>query len=136
MNIEIISVGSEVLSGHTVNTNAAFLSRKLSSLGYVVSRHTTLADDVKVIERGCKEAMARSSLVLMTGGLGPTIDDVTKRAVDSLFSGSIALPNVIGTAAGVFYQGGSSVILLPGVPREMEAMFVQEALPLIQKHFP
>ncbi len=136
MDIEIIAVGSEVLSGHTVNTNAAFLSRKLSSLGYVVSKHTTLPDDVEAIEAECRAAVDRVSLVIVTGGLGPTMDDLTKRAVDKLFDQQTLLKNTLGTASGVFYQGKSSVFLLPGVPREMEEMFVLEALPLIQKHFP
>ncbi len=135
MDIEIIAVGSEVLSGHTVNTNAAFLSQNLSSLGYVVSRHTTIRDDELEIERACKAAMERVSLVIVTGGLGPTLDDVTKKAVDKLFHKQISLKNTIGIAAGVFYQGTSSVILLPGVPREMEAMFTIEVLPLLQEHF-
>lgn len=133
MKIELISIGSEVLSGHTVNTNAAFLSRRLSRLGYTVSRHTVISDDAEEIRQGCRDAMKRAPLVITTGGLGPTIDDVTKKALGSLFETSTPLPNRIGTASGIFFP---NLIALPGVAREMEAMFEEEAIALIQKHFP
>ncbi|MBS0626558.1 MAG: nicotinamide-nucleotide amidohydrolase family protein [Verrucomicrobia bacterium] len=132
MDLEIVSIGNEVLEGHTVNTNAAFLGRELSRLGYRVARHTVLPDRVDAIEKGLKEAMSRSSLVIATGGLGPTIDDLTTRAVRPLFEEGIELKNEIGTAPGLFYPG---LILLPGPPREMERMFLEEALPLILEQF-
>ncbi len=136
MDIEIIAVGAEVLSGHTINANAAFLAKNLSKLGYKVIRHTALSDDVEMIRKGIEEASKRVSLVFITGGLGPTIDDKTKEATDFFYKSSSPLKNSIGTALGQFYQGRVSLILLPGVPREMEKMFLEEVVPLLQTHFP
>jgi nicotinamide-nucleotide amidase len=136
MDLEIVSIGNEVLEGHTVNTNAAFLSRELYQLGYTVRRHTVLPDQVETIERGLKEAMSRAPLVIATGGLGPTIDDLTRSAARRLFDEEAPLKNEVGTAPGAFFRGAQSLILLPGVPREMERMFLEEALPLIQEYFP
>lgn len=136
MDLEIVSIGSEMLEGYTVNTNASFLSRELSRLGYAIQRHTVLPDRIESIVGGLKEALSRVSLVIATGGLGPTIDDVTRTAAQRLFGEEMLLKNEIGTAAGAFFQGKQSVILLPGVPREMERMFLEEALPLIQEYYP
>ena len=137
MDLELISIGSEVLAGHTVNTNAAFLSRNLVHLGYRISRHTVLPDQVEIIVQGFREALQRVSLVIVTGGLGPTIDDLTGQAAAQVFPKQMSLINKLGTAAGVFcHEKNRGLVLLPGVPREMECMFLQEALPLIKMHFP
>lgn len=136
MDLEIISIGSEVLSGHTINTNAAFLARHLSELGYVVRRHTTVSDEVEEIEKAFLEASERSLLLVATGGLGPTMDDRTKQVADALFEQPILLKNSIGTASGVIYAGKPTVILLPGVPREMETMFLEEVFVWVQKKLP
>ena len=64
MDLELISIGSEVLAGHTVNTNAAFLSRNLVRLGYTISRHTVLPDQVETIVQGFREALERVPLVI------------------------------------------------------------------------
>lgn len=136
MQVEILTIGSEVLSGHTVNGNAAFLSRQLSLLGYSVSRHTVVPDDVSMIQQAYREASERVSLIIATGGLGPTIDDVTRQALEPLFEKRSLLPNSIGTAPGIFCEGSSSLFLLPGPPREMEKMFIDEVSTLLQKRFP
>lgn len=138
MQIEIASIGNELLLGITVDQNAVFLSRELSQRGYRVARHVTLPDEKEVIQTGVKEALARSSLLIVVGGLGPTLDDVTESAVRSLFPEEpLRLKNEIGTALGAFYSAfGKGVFLLPGVPREMEPMFLHQALPLLERHFP
>ncbi len=131
MDVEIVSIGGEVLSGMTLNSNALFLSRALTDRGFSVRRHTVVADNIPEIRAALEEALGRSSWVIATGGLGPTIDDVTREAASSCFKEKPAeLKNGLGTAPGAF---GSRLILLPGVPREMEAMFLTEALPLLER---
>jgi len=133
MDVEIISIGNEVLSGDTLNRNAAFLSRALSEKGYNISRQTVLGDRIEEIRLALKEAMGRSTFCIATGGLGPTLDDVTKTAALHLMEKPIELKNSLGTAEGFF---GSNLFLLPGVPREMERMFEEEVLPFLAKYFP
>ncbi len=134
INVEIASIGDEILRGMTINGNAAFLGRELNSLGYRVLRHTVFPDDPETIRLGLKECLSRSSFVIATGGLGPTLDDLTLQAALPLFSEKpLPLKNTLGTAPGLF---GNGLLLLPGIPREMERMFLEEALPLLQKRFP
>lgn len=81
MDAEILTVGAELVSGQTVNTNAAYLGRRLAELGICCSRQVSVPDDRAVIVRGIREAMDRTPLLLISGGLGPTFDDVTMEAV-------------------------------------------------------
>jgi nicotinamide-nucleotide amidase len=168
MRVETISIGGEVLSGRTIDSNASFLSRHLLERGYEVWRHSVLPDEDEELFRGLKEALGRSTLVIATGGLGPTIDDLTKNVAARLFRTSfqvdfqlydelrrrfndlpslpeqsrvpknaIILRNEIGTAPGfLFLSTEGSLLLLPGVPREMQRMFLNEAVPLLMEHFP
>jgi len=85
MKCEIISVGTELLVGDTLNTNAQYLSRELSLLGIRVIYHTTVGDNPKRLEDVIKIALKRSNLVITTGGLGPTQDDLTKEVIADLF---------------------------------------------------
>ncbi len=79
---EIISIGNELLIGKTVNTNATWLGRKLTLLGYKVRRITTVPDEIKEISSAIKEALARNTnIIITTGGLGPTFDDKTSEAL-------------------------------------------------------
>ncbi len=81
MDVEIIAVGSELLSGRVVNTNAAYAARRLRALGFTSRRHVAVPDDVAAITEAVAAALNRSDVVVVTGGLGPTDDDVTVRAV-------------------------------------------------------
>ncbi|MES2273345.1 MAG: nicotinamide-nucleotide amidohydrolase family protein [Chlamydiota bacterium] len=138
MQIEIISIGNELLWGYTVNTNASYLSHELTQAGYQVARHTVIADDPHSIEKGLKEALKRASLVIATGGLGPTLDDLTRKSADlAIQEEPENLKNEIGTALGAYYcSSDKALFLLPGVPREMEKMFQNEAFARIRKQFP
>ena len=78
---EIIAVGSELLTGGVTNTNAAFLSRLLTAAGVEVLYHTTVDDDAARLEKAVTIARGRAELLVFTGGLGPTYDDMTKTAV-------------------------------------------------------
>src|SRR5262249_44749908 len=85
MNIEIIAIGNEVLEGFTVNSNAAYISQGLLFEGLRVVRHTALPDEANALEAGFREALARSQLIISTGGLGPTCDDNTRQIVAKIF---------------------------------------------------
>ncbi len=81
MNAEIITIGNELLSGATLDTNSAYLAEKLADFGIPVTRRATLPDEVEPIVEAVEEALRRSPLIFLTGGLGPTNDDVTKKAL-------------------------------------------------------
>jgi len=78
---KIISIGNEILAGRTVDTNAAYLSRKLLSCGIPAVSFFTISDDVEVISKTLAQAAAKADVILITGGLGPTDDDVTRQAL-------------------------------------------------------
>ncbi len=81
MRAEIITIGDEILIGQVVDTNSAFLASELNKLGVSVYQITSVQDDRAHILKALEEAEARVELVLMTGGLGPTKDDITKRTL-------------------------------------------------------
>lgn len=82
---EILCVGTELLLGDIVNTNAAFLSRKLAELGISVYKHTAVGDNPKRLKAALSEALDHADLVITSGGLGPTYDDLTKETVAEYF---------------------------------------------------
>ena len=169
MKLEVLTIGTELLLGYTVDTNAAELGRALAAAGVEITRHTTVADRPEAIRAGVAEALDRAGFVITTGGLGPTRDDMTKTVVAELFGkrlvlderllasiqarfdrmgrpmpdinrtqaevpeGAVILPNARGTAPGLWVEdaGGRVVVLLPGVPREMRGLLVEEVLPRI-----
>lgn len=81
MNAEIISVGTELLLGHTINTDAAHVARALSTLGIDLHHACVVGDNAARLEECLRAALQRSDLVITTGGLGPTNDDLTKETV-------------------------------------------------------
>ncbi len=81
MDTVIVSVGAELLSGQCIDTNAAWLSAELGRFGVRVVQHITVGDDASDLARSLRDAWDRSDLVLITGGLGPTVDDVTREAM-------------------------------------------------------
>ncbi|HBK86183.1 MAG TPA: competence/damage-inducible protein A, partial [Firmicutes bacterium] len=83
MNVEIIAVGTELLLGQIVNTNAQFLARELASLGMGVYYHTVVGDNLNRLVNTFLQAWQRSEVVILTGGLGPTTDDLTREGVAS-----------------------------------------------------
>jgi nicotinamide-nucleotide amidase len=85
MKCELISVGTELLVGDTLNTNVQYLSRELSLLGFRVHFHTTVGDNPRRLEEAVQIAFQRSDLIITTGGLGPTQDDLTKEVIADLF---------------------------------------------------
>jgi nicotinamide-nucleotide amidase len=85
MTAHIITIGDELLIGQVINTNQAFIAGELSKIGIRTERMTTVRDGMEEILQALQESWTRSDLVLTTGGLGPTHDDVTKRAVCAFF---------------------------------------------------
>lgn len=81
MNAEIIAVGTELLLGQIVNTNAQFLAQELASLGMGVYYHTVVGDNLQRLVQTFQQAWERSQIVILTGGLGPTTDDITREGV-------------------------------------------------------
>jgi len=166
--VEIVAVGRELLTGHTVDTNSAWLAASLVRLGSRVARITVVDDDLAAIADALTAACGRgAALVVTTGGLGPTADDCTlagvaeafgrrleehpaalafvarrygelaaagavadpaltpsRRKMAALPAGAQPLDNPIGSAPGVLLNvGHHTVIVLPGVPVEMRAVF-------------
>jgi len=171
MDAEILSVGTEVTRGDVVDTNAAYLARELSALGANVRFHVAVADCSGDIEAALRQACQRSRLVLVTGGLGPTPDDLTREVVARVLgvplitiadeverlrnffrrrgrpmpesnlkqamvpAGARALPNSVGTACGFWATAGmTQIIVLPGVPTEMEVMFSTAVRDDLRRH--
>ena len=85
MIAEILSVGTELLMGQISNTDAQYLSRRLSELGVTLYRHTTVGDNPGRVKEALNEALSRADMVITTGGLGPTEDDLTKEMVGEFF---------------------------------------------------
>ncbi len=168
MTAEIISVGTELLLGNIVNTNAQYLSRELADLGISVLRQSTIGDNPARLEQWVTEAKTRADLLVFTGGLGPTADDLTKETVAACYGDTLhfdaqewdkiaafftrihreATPNnrkqamvptkghkivnQYGTAPGAwFVDGDRQAILMPGVPREMKAMWEESVRPVL-----
>ncbi|MFM7055915.1 MAG: competence/damage-inducible protein A [Planctomycetota bacterium] len=85
MSAEILAIGSELTCGARLDTNSQWLSRELEALGWTVARHTTLADSLPDIVAELRAAASRSQILLITGGLGPTLDDLTREALADAF---------------------------------------------------
>lgn len=166
---EILCVGTELLLGDIINTNAAYLSRELAALGVSVYHQTVVGDNPGRLKNAVSLALSRSDLVLITGGLGPTCDDLTRETVAELMGkklefheeiadeiksyftstgrkmtdnnlrqamvpeGADVLHNSCGTAPGLWVEDGQghAAALMPGVPREMVAMFGEQVKPRI-----
>lgn len=107
MNIEIINIGDELLIGQVVNTNASFMAKELNKVGFNVNRITTIADDSLEIETSVKKALENADSVIITGGLGPTKDDITKYTLAKIFdSQMIESQEVLANIKTIFDRRG------------------------------
>lgn len=170
MNAEILCVGTELLLGDTVNTNAAYLAKELAACGIGCYYQTVVGDNPERLKNCLAQALARADMVITTGGLGPTYDDLTKETVAAYFGRSMELheasllqitevfrrlgrpmtksnekqaympqgarvfANDRGTAPGLAVEDakqGKIVVMLPGPPREMTAMFQSQVRPYL-----
>lgn len=167
---ELIAVGTELLLGSIANTDAQMVSRELSALGINVYYHTVVGDNPQRVMEAVEIARKRADILITTGGLGPTCDDLTKNALAAAFGkklvfdqpsadkittyfekmgkpmtennlqqamlpeGCTVLENDWGTAPGVAFEAdGCKVIMLPGPPRECEALFKNRAIPFLKQ---
>jgi len=177
VNAEIIAVGSELLTPHRRDTNSLYLTEKLNDLGVELRFKCIVGDDAEGLTAAAKLAMRRSDIIIFTGGLGPTEDDLTREAVaDALglklqrdpeliakleerfakrgikmsannakqadiLTGATVLPNPLGTAPGQWIAGKYDgkermLILLPGPPHELKALFETACIPLLRSRVP
>ena len=91
MKLEVVTIGTELLLGQILDTNAAELGRGLAAAGVEVVRHSSVADRPEAIRAAVAEALERTGFVITTGGLGPTRDDMTKREVAALFGKALEM---------------------------------------------
>jgi nicotinamide-nucleotide amidase len=91
MNAEIIAVGSELLTPDRLDTNSLFLTRRLNQLGIAVTRKTVVGDEPDRLRDAFRQALDRADLIISTGGLGPTLDDLTREAVSELLGRKLVL---------------------------------------------
>jgi len=91
MLVEFISIGDELLIGQTVNTNASWLGEKFSTLGASIHRIVTIRDTESAIHLAIDEALKTADVVIITGGLGPTKDDVTKKVITNYFNDELVI---------------------------------------------
>ncbi|NQS89040.1 competence/damage-inducible protein A [Patescibacteria group bacterium] len=124
---EIISVGTEIILGQIVDTNSAYLARKLALLGINLFCRVVVGDNAKRIKEAVKQALKRSDILILTGGLGPTQDDVTKEAVSQLLGKELLLNEKIAE------QIQNKIFHHP-IPRE--AVVKQAMIPLSAKVIP
>jgi len=177
LKAEIIAIGTELLMGEVVNSNAAYLSQELAQIGIDVYYHAVVGDNPPRIREIFETALRRSNILLVTGGLGPTDDDLTIAALAEMMNTPLVcdpqsetrirqyfitrdmpmsdtnlkqalrpddaevIENPVGTAPGVYWditqkvatkgwgQGVKIIAAMPGVPREMTAMWTQTVLP-------
>ncbi|MFA7634981.1 MAG: competence/damage-inducible protein A [Bacillota bacterium] len=108
MKAEIISVGTELLLGQTVDTNAAYIARYLAELGFSVYRKTTVGDNRARLASAVREALERADVVVTTGGLGPTEDDLTRETVAEVLGVRLVEnPEVLAYIKGYFTSRGA-----------------------------
>jgi nicotinamide-nucleotide amidase len=177
VNAEIVAIGSELLTPFRQDTNSLYLTEKLNQLGVEVSFKTITGDDRKQIAGAARLALTRSDIIIFSGGLGPTEDDLTREGVaDALdlrlardaglleaiekrfaargwkmsannakqadvVSGATVLPNPNGTAPGQWISGKYDncdriILLLPGPPHEMKAMFDDQCMERLRAKLP
>lgn len=173
MKAEIIAVGSELLTPDRQDTNSLFLTAELNKIGIEVVRKTIVGDERALLLEAFRDALNRVPVIIASGGLGPTEDDLTRetvaellgrklvrndavvRAIESRFrsfgrqmtennlrqamvpEGAELLTNPRGTAPGLWLEKGDQVIaLLPGPPRELKPLFLEQVLPRLQRRAP
>jgi len=170
MKAEILAVGTELLMGQIANTNAQYISARLPDVGIGVYFHSVVGDNNQRLRDVLNLAVSRSDLIIITGGLGPTKDDLTKETVAAAFNrrliphtesleslrsffgrlkrpmtdnnlkqaympeGAIVIRNKNGTAPGcIIEEKDRIVIMLPGPPSEMKAMFEEAVIPYLEE---
>ena len=128
MKSEIIAVGTEILTGQIVNTNAQFLSEKLAEIGVDVYFQTAVGDNEARLMSLLEIASSRSSLVILTGGLGPTEDDLTKQTLAKFLGKNLVFDPQAQEKLDVFFAQRPDYARTPN--NERQAQIVEGATPL------
>lgn len=111
MQAEIITIGDEILIGQVIDTNSAYLAEKLNEKGILVSQITSISDTKEHIFEALNQARERADLIIMTGGLGPTRDDITKRTLCEYFDDDFVIDkNVLQAVESYFASKGQSLL--------------------------
>src|SRR5215470_811899 len=156
MLIEIICTGDEVLTGKIVNSNFSYMAQKLEDVGLAVRWGTTVGDDRETLLAGFREAGARADAVIVNGGLGPTVDDLSQEIAAQAAGVELVLSEEWLTKMESFFQRRSRVMppnnrkqamlpstaeildnpigtarffFTPGVPRELKRMLEEQVIP-------
>ena len=107
VNVELINTGTELLLGFVTNTNQQWLCRQLNPAGYRVTRQVAVPDAALAIQDAVRESLARAPIVICTGGLGPTSDDLTRESIAELFGRSLKEdPHVVTRIEQFFVSRG------------------------------
>ena len=91
MNAELLTIGNEILIGQIINTNAVWMAQQLNLIGVSVVHMSSVADERSAILKAFDDASQRADIVLITGGLGPTKDDITKKTCCDYFETDLIL---------------------------------------------
>jgi len=102
--VELISIGDELLIGQVINTNASWMAEELNAIGYDVRQITCISDSDTEIKRALTEASQRADVILMTGGLGPTRDDITKNVLCDFFNTRLIVSEKVLEGVQAFFQ--------------------------------
>ncbi len=133
MDVELVSIGDELLLGYTIDTNAAFFARQAAALGIRVVRRATVGDGADEIASGVREALERTGAVITSGGLGPTADDLTKPSIAALFGRGMLLDESIVDALKARWKARGWPGELPAANRA-QAMIPEGATILQNNH--
>ncbi len=127
---EILTIGSELVSGKTLNTNAHFLSKEVSQLNIEVTRHASCRDIERDILDALRQAYARADLIFVVGGLGPTPDDITRETIAKFFHSGLAFDRKqYARIVRYFKKKGEKIPFIT----KREAHFPQAATPLVNR---
>lgn len=174
MRVTVLNTGTEILLGDVLNTHLTFIAKEILPLGLRVERQVSVPDG-EAIRDALQENFSRADIIFVTGGLGPTTDDITREITAELLGldlvvdpeleesitdrlksrrirmtsrilrqaqvprGAQVLPNENGSAPGLYLPAGVSgsatphLFLLPGPPRELQPMFTQSVVPILQQ---
>lgn len=172
MRVRALTIGDEILFGQVIDTNSAYLAKKLNEIGLEIIEIRSIQDQPKIIIETLEELVDKTDVLITTGGLGPTNDDLTKKSLCEFLKtnlvlnkeilnelevrfkknnrtlnalhrdqalvpkNSIALPNPLGTAPGIWTEHKNCIIInLPGVPFEMKNLLKSQVIPLLKARF-
>jgi nicotinamide-nucleotide amidase len=133
MDVEIVTIGDELLLGFTIDTNAAHLARELAAIGVRIARRSSVGDSAAEIADGVRLALQRTGAVITTGGLGPTSDDLTKPAIARIFGRAMQHDAVIWDEIQQMFRSRGFPGAIPASNR-VQAMIPEGARILRNRH--